>query len=99
MYVYTGPPSIDSVTSEICLNDIMLSWSIMSDLIACGPVSYNMTISSDEMIIMMMITDTSYNFTGLLPGTDYNVSIEPSNMAGSGQAYTEMIRTAPNSKC
>ena len=97
MYVYTGPPSIDSVTSEICLNDIILSWSVMSDLLACGPVSYNVTISSDGMI--MMINDTSYNFTGLLPGTIYNVFIEPSNMAGSGQAYTEMIRTAPNSKC
>ena len=70
----------------------------MSDLIACGPVSYNVTISpSDGMI--MMINDTSCNFNGLTPGTDYAVSIEPSNMAGSGQAYTETIRTAPNSKC
>ena len=95
-FIYTGPPSIGSVTSKICLNDIMLSWIVMSDLIACGPVSYNVTISSEGMIVT---TNTSYNITGLTPGTDYNVSIEPSNMAGSGQAYTEMIRTAPNSKC
>ena len=26
-FIYTGPPSIGSVTSEICLNDIMLLWS------------------------------------------------------------------------
>ena len=74
----------------------------MSDLTACGPVSYNVTISSEGMmmmIMMMMINDTSYNFTGLIPGTIYTVSIEASNMAGSGQAYTQTIRTAPNSKC
>ena len=96
-YVYTGSPSIGSVTSETCLNDIMLSWSVTSNLIACGPVSYNVTISSDGMI--MMITDTFYHFTGLPPGMDYTVSIEPSNMAGNGQAYTETIRTVPSSKC
>ena len=77
----------------------MLSWSVMSDLMACGPVSYNVTISSDGMRVMIMTTSTSYNFTELLPGTDYTVFIEPSNVAGSGQAYTEAIRTAPTSKC
>ena len=72
----------------------------MSDLMACGPVSYTVTISSDGMMMMMIITtDTSHDFTGLTPETDYTVSIEPSNMAGSGQAYTGIIRTAPNSKC
>ena len=65
---------------------------------ACGSVSYRLTLSSDGMMIMI-INDTSYNFTGLIPGTDYTVFIEPSNMAGSGQAYTEMIRTAPICKC
>ena len=59
---------------------------------------YILTISLSDGV-MMIITDTSYNFTGLLPQTDYIVSIEPSNLAGSGQAYTETIRTAPNSKC
>ena len=73
----------------------MLLWSVVSDLIACGPVSYNVTISFG----MIMTTGTSYKFTGLPPGTDYTVSIEPSNMAGSGQVYIETIRTAPNSKC
>ena len=77
----------------------MLSWSVISDLMACGPVSYSVTISSDGVIMTtIMTTDTSYDFTGLTPGTNYNVSIEPSNMAGSGQAYTKIIRTAPNGK-
>ena len=97
--VYTGPPSINSVNSETCLNDIMLSWSVISDLRACGPVSYNLTISSDGMMMIMNTTDTFYSFTGLTPRTDYTVSIEPSNIAGSGDTYTETIRTAPNSKC
>ena len=71
----------------------------MSDLMACGPVSYNVIMSSDGVIITtIMTTDTSYDFTGLTLGTNYNVSIEPSNTVGSGQAYTETIRTAPNSK-
>ena len=95
--VYTGPSSINSVNSETCLNDIMLSWNVMSDLMACGPVSYTVTITSDGM--MIYTTDTSHDFTGLIPGTDYTVSIESSNMAGSGQAYSGIIRTAPNSKC
>ena len=46
--------------------------------------------------------ETSNNFTfftALTPGIDYTVSVEPYNMAGSGQAYTETTRTAPNSKC
>ena len=47
---------------------------------------------------MMRNIITSYDFTGLMPGTDYTVSIEPSSSAGSGQAYTETIRTAPNSE-
>ena len=76
----------------------MLSWRVISDLMACGQISYNVIISPSDVMIMMT-TDTSYNFTGLTPGTDYTISIEPSNMAGSGQAYTGRIRTAPNSKC
>ena len=69
----------------------------MSDLMACGPVSYTVTISPDGM--MIYTTDTSHDFTGLTPRTDYTVSIQASNSAGSGQVYNETIRTAPNSKC
>ena len=97
--VYTGTPSINSVNSETCLNDIMLSWSVMSDLRACGSVSCIVGISSDGVMMMMNTNDTSSNFTGLMPGTDYTVSIVPLNSAGSGQVYTDTIRTAPNSKC
>ena len=71
----------------------------MSDLMACGPVSYTLTISSDGTMTMENTTDTYYNLTGLTPETNYTISIQPSNSAGSGQAYTDTIRTAPKSKC
>ena len=70
----------------------------MSDLMVCGPVSYIVTISSDGMMMMNKTSNNFTFFTRLTPGTDYTVSIESSNMAGSGQAYTETIRTAPNGK-
>ena len=65
----------------------------------CGPVSYTLTISSDGIIMMVNITDTYYHFTGLTPKTDYTISVQPSNSAGSGQSYTDTIRTASNSEC
>ena len=79
----------------------MLSWSVLSGLRACGSVSYTLKISSDGMMMMMIMNtiDTSYNITGLTSGTDYTVSIELSNRAGSGDTYTETIWNAPNSKC
>ena len=94
MYICTGPPSIGDTTNDTCFNKIMLSWNIISELMACGPVSYNVTISSDGMMLMITTTDTYYNFTGLTPATDYKISIQPSNSAGSGQAFTETIRTS-----
>ena len=66
---------------------------------ACGPVSYTLTVSSDETIMMVNTTDNYYHFTELTPETDYTISIQPSNSAGSGQSYTETIRTASNSEC
>ena len=80
------------------MNDIILSWSVTSDLIACGPVSYTLTISSDETIMMVNTTDNYCRFTELTPETDYAISIQSSNSAGSGQSYTETIRTASNSE-
>ena len=98
MYICTGPPSIGDITNDTCFNKIMFSWNVTSDLMACGPVSYTLTISSDGMMTMVNTTDAYYHFTGLTPETDYTISIQPSNSAGSGQAYTKTIRTASNSK-
>ena len=96
-YVYIGPPSmISNVSSEICINDRLISWSVASDLMACGMVSYILTISPDGM--MMNTTDASHKFDGLMPSTTYSFSIEPRNMAGSGQIYNETLETAPESK-
>ena len=98
MYIYTGPPSVGDTTINTCFNEIMLSWNVTSDLMACGPVYYNVIISPDGMMSMVNTTDTYYHFTELTPETDYNISIQPSNSAGSGQAYTETVRTSSNSK-
>ena len=35
------------------------------------------------MIMMMRITNTSYDITGLTPDTSYNLTVISSNMAGS----------------
>ena len=85
------------------MNDVMLSWNLTSDhdLMKCGSVSYNLTKIFNETtkIINGIDSSSSYNFTYLAPGTNYTVFIEPSNMAGMGQAFNRTIRTAPNSKC
>ena len=78
----------------------MLSWNVTNDQKACGEASCNLSISSDGIVKMIGIVDgNTYKIIGLTPETDYTVSIQSFNSAGSGQAYTGTIRTAPNSKC
>ena len=66
---------------------------------ACGPVSYTLTISPDGIIMKINTADTYYHFTELTPVTDYAISVQPSNRAGGGQSYTDTVRTASNSEC
>ena len=79
----------------------MVSWSVVNDQIACGNALCNLSISSDGKKSMMtgIVNDKFYKFNDLTPGTDYHISIQHSNDAGSGQPYTGTMRTAPNSKC
>ena len=35
---------------------------------------------------MINVTDTSYNFTGLTPNINYNVTVFGINMAGNGES-------------
>ena len=99
-FMNIGSSQVNSVTSETCLNEVSLSWNVTSDLMKYGPVFYMLTISSDVAVGMTYsINDTSYYCDELTPGTDYVVSIAPSNSVGIGKAYNLSIRTAPNSKC
>jgi len=89
---YVGPPSsVSSITvGETCLKtSTIISWTPFSSNPVCGPVSYDVTISSsDGVMTMMNITNTFYNFTGLTPGTNYTVTVAGINEAGAGESNT-----------
>ena len=97
MFVYLGPPSRinDFAIRDICNTTISgLSWT-PSGHPACGSVSYELTISpTDQMIMIMRITDISYDITGLTPGTSYDLTVNSSNMAGSMESV--MMISIPN---
>ena len=100
IYICTGPPSTGSVTSETCLDYIMLSWNVTNDQKACGKALCNLSMSHNETVMMTKtVNNNFYKFLNLTPGTNYTISLQHSNDAGSGRAYTDTMRTAPNSKC
>ena len=71
-----------------------MSWSTANSDPVCGPVSYNLSLSSSGVLIRSVITtDTVYNFSGLAPNTTYNVAIAGVNLAGVGEFTEEMIFT------
>ena len=59
----------------ICLTYTTVSWIPFSSSPKCGSVSYDVRISSSDGVIIINVTDTSYNFTGLTPNTNYNVTM------------------------
>ena len=95
---YIGPPSAinNFIIQEICNTTISgVSWTLSSGDPVCGPVSHELTISpTDQMIIIMRLTDNSYDITGLTPDTSYNLTVISSNMAGSVKSV--MTISIPN---
>ena len=95
---YIGPPSPinDFDAREICDTTISgVSWTPSSSDPVCGPISYELTVSpTDQMIMIMRINDTSYDITGLISGTSYNLTVISSNMAGSVESV--MMISTPN---
>ena len=89
-------PINDFNVSEICSTTISgISWTPSSGDSVCEPVSYELIISpTDQMIMMMRITDTSYDITGLTPATLYSLTVISSNMAGSNESV--MTISTPN---
>ena len=95
MSFLTGPPSpITSITASdtSCLTtNVIVSWDPSTSDPVCGPLSYNVTISPSDGVTVMIITDTTYNFTTLTPGTNYTVTVAANNMAGVGNSSMTMF--------
>ena len=92
---FTGPPSpITSITATnaSCLTTlVVVSWTPSSGDPVCGPISYNVTISPFDGVMIMNITNTSYNVTTLTPGTNYTVTVTAINMGGAGNSIMTMF--------
>ena len=86
--IYVGPLSpVNNITvREICDTTISgISWtaSSSSDDPECGQISYEVTTSpSDPMIMTRRITSSLYNITGLTPSTSYLLTITGRVMTG-----------------
>ena len=95
MLFFTGPPSgivSMTVSDTSCLTtSAVVSWTPSSGDPVCGAVSYDVIVSPSDGVIIMIINDTSYNFTALTPGTNYTVTVAAMNMAGIGEADTAMF--------
>ena len=91
---YTAaPPAITAIeVNEICTNDFNVSWTPASNE---EGLSYNVTLSLQSGVILVSDStmDTSYNFTGLTPNTEYNVSIVSVLNSCTGTLNTMLLTT------
>jgi len=76
--------------SKGCLS-IIASWDPVTSDPLCGPVSYDVTISPSDGVMMMRITDTSYNFTRLTPDNSYTVTVAGRNDGGVGESASVTV--------
>lgn len=72
-----------------------LSWTAPSGDPVCGLISYSVTISPSDGVMIMGINETYYDITGLTPATSYNITIISSNMAGIVES-NDMTINVPN---
>ena len=70
------PPDITAIeVTKVCTNDFTVSWTAAGNE---EGLSYTVTLSSPSMmndIVVDVMMNISYNFTGLMPDTTYNVSV------------------------
>ena len=88
------PPSNVTAT-DICINDATISWNALPSFPLCGKVTYYaVAISSPDGVMTKIVTNTSsFNFTGLMPGNSYNVSVAYGTYAGVGEAKLMILNT------
>ena len=68
------------------MNTFTVSWTNLSDDPAnvCGTVMYKVTISGPDINNTSTTNTNMKIFTGLIPNTNYNITITPYNEAGDG---------------
>ena len=94
-FLHAATPPIDSITvNETCSNDFTVSWTATSDDIR---LSYNVTLSPPSSVALITTMDNSYNFTGLMPNTVYNIAIRAGEILQCLGAPTAMMITTPTS--
>ena len=100
VYIFLGlPHSSDiSITSQ-CLTHLTISWTSDSDeLTTCGPVTYNVKVSHyDRVIQTVTVKNTSITLSGLVPATNYTITIYTTNNAG--YSVTSTTATTAGRKC
>ena len=74
--LFQDPPAITAIDiTEVCINDVTVSWTTASNE---EELSYVVTLFPPDMMsgtATDAMIDTSYNLTGLMPETTYNVSV------------------------
>ena len=92
--MYIGVPKSHRpvLTYKSRLNEILVSWSPISNNEACGPVSYNVTVMPSHGMVMM-VNDTAYNITGLYYNTDYTITVYATNSIDDKVSATVTVRT------
>ena len=76
LYCFIDPPAITAIDiTDVCTNDVTLSWTSATNeeelafVVILSPPGMMSGTATDVII------DTSYNVTGLMPETTYNVSV------------------------
>ena len=90
----SGTPSSPVLTYKNTLNEILVSWSPVDSDTMCGPVTYNITVMPSHGMIMM-ISDTVHNITGLHYNTNYTITVYAANNYTSGEPATVTVKTLP----
>ena len=100
MCIFIDPPlSSDIIITSQCLTHLTISWTSDSDeLTTCGPVTYNVKVSHyDRVIQTVTVKNTSITLSGLVPATNYTITIYTTNNAG--YSVTSTTATTAGRKC
>ena len=95
-YPVPGTPTnlMISPPSGSC-DQLMVTWTAPSNTGGPGAVSVTYKVYLDGAMQGSSLNTTSTTLTGLMDNTEYTVSVEAVNVAGSGERVTKMEFTRP----